>query len=104
MVNGDLSILPQFTVAVVTVYLTAIVLHSLLFTLIGLVSVLALRSICAEMALAKTLHINVALDIIYELLLTTAFIVASGVIGGIVGAVIYCHSLPAIPCPQKEGT
>lgn len=74
---------------VAIVGVTAFIMHNLIAVLFGLIFVLAIRSILSEASLSKVLKINVARDIAYELCLTSIFIIASGLVGGIAGMSIY---------------
>ncbi len=84
------------TVNLVTVALSAALsgvfvfgMNSLDFAIVSIVVLLAFRCIAGEVLLAKEIRIRVVWDILQELLLTAGFILASWLIGGIRGVLIY---------------
>lgn len=69
--------------------IAALWLHSLTFTVLMIVVVLALRAMVAEILLARIIPIRYKKDIVLESLLTSVFILAGWFVGGLIGMFIY---------------
>jgi O-antigen/teichoic acid export membrane protein len=79
----------SLAVAVFTVYLTAYIMHDLNLVLLGILSVIAFRAIAAEVMLQRKMKTSSLKDIIYESILVLVFLIASILVGGWIGTVIY---------------
>lgn len=75
--------------SLITTGIACFALHNLDIAVVSIVVLLALRCVVAELTLTKYVKQDLIHDILMELSLTIAFIMASWYIGGLLGTIIY---------------
>ncbi len=78
-----------FILSLIISFITCRIIHSLDYTVLSIIVLLAFRCIISEMILSKSINIKVKKDILLELLLVSIFIYTSWQIGGFKSMLIY---------------
>ena len=76
-------------ISIILAYISCYILHSLSHVIISIIIVLMLRCIIAEVILKNYINIKVLKNIMYEIILTTVFIIGSWYFQNLYGVLIY---------------